>query len=907
MDRQLWESLSPLLDRALDLDPDARATFLRSLPSGDPLVTRALRDLLHEHERVLASDFLETSPVVDDFPYSLRGHRVGAYTLERALGMGGMGTVWLARRSDGRFEAWVAVKLVNLSVLDATARERFAREGSVLARLAHPHIARLFDAGITAAGQPFLVLEYVKGTRIDEYADAHRLDVRGRIELFIQVAAAVAHAHTNLVVHRDLKPSNILVTDEGQVKLLDFGIAKLLRDESLGQDLTSPTAPPLTLRYAAPEQVVDAPVSTATDVYALGVLLYELLGGCHPTIRDESDPVAQMRVLAEREPLRLSEAVRLDQSSGAGIALARNTTLDRLQRACRGDLNVIVARTLKKSPSERYATVTALADDLRRHLRNEPVSVRADSLPYRIRTFARRHRLVLAAAASVVVALIAGTAIALVEARESARQRDRALADLRLAEAKNDFIDFLLSQATPNGKPISNADLLARGEALIPKRFAGDAPLRVHMLLALADRYQDNLQLDARNRVLAQAYHDSRSIADVSLRSMATCRWASQFADRGEFARALSLIDGVLPVLSKTAEYAETESRCRVFEATIAIQNRDGARAIPAAERAVSLEEHRGGAPGRLFEPLAALASAYSVASRWEAASRAFDRAMGALESDGLGNTRTAAVVLNNWAVMLNDAGQIADGAKPAARAVEIARAADTENGPNFGMLQTYSTALAATGDYASADRILDESLAKARALNSPRRLVLVLQAAIRSACDGGERARAERLVTEAHAVLGADPSPTEYSKAVVEISAARVALADGDARQAADLSDRAVRMFTTATSTRAGLVQAEIFHARSLNANGRFSEAATAADESVHEAASRLGGLAHSSFMGQALLELAAAKRGMGDTIASRAAIEGALEHLHAAIGFTGADVQRAEALRSTVDTPSH
>ncbi|HEY1305720.1 MAG TPA: protein kinase [Vicinamibacterales bacterium] len=909
MDRQLWESLSPLLDRALDLDPDARATFLRSLPAGDPFVTRALRDLLHEHERVLASDFLETSPVVDEIPCSLRGHRVGAYTLERALGMGGMGTVWLARRSDGRFEASVAVKLVNLSVLDATARERFAREGSVLARLAHPHIAQLFDAGITAAGQPFLVLEYVKGTRIDEYADAHRLDVRGRLALFKQVADAVAHAHTNLVVHRDLKPSNILVTDEGQVKLLDFGIAKLLRDESLGQDLTSPTAPPLTLRYAAPEQVGNAPVSTATDVYALGVLLYELLGGRHPTIRDESDPVAQLRALAEREPLRLSEAVRLvaDQSSGAGIARARSTTLDRLQRACRGDLNVIVARALKKSPSERYATVTALADDLRRHLRNEPVSVRADSLPYRVRTFARRHRLGLAAAASVVVALIAGTAIALVEARESARQRDRALADLRLAEAKNDFIDFLLSQATPNGKPISNAELLARGEALIPKRFAADAPLRVHMLLALADRYQDNLQLDARNRVLAQAYNDSRSIADVSLQSMATCRWASQFADRGESARALALIDGVLPVLSTTADYAETESRCRVFEAEIAAQNRDGARAIPAAERAVSLEEHRGGAPGRLFEPLAALAGAYSVASRWEAASRAFARAMGALESDGLGNTRTAAVVLNNWAVMLSDAGQNADGAKPAARAVEIARAADTENGPNLGMLHTYGAALAATGDYASADRILDESLAKARVVNSPRRLVLVLQAAIRSACDGGERARAERLLSEAHAVLRADQSPTEYSKAVVEISAARVALADGDARQAADLSDHAVRMFTTATNTRAGLVQAEIFHARSLNANGRFNEAATAADESVHEAASRLGGLTHSSFMGQALLELAEAERGRGDTIAARATIASALEHLHAAIGFTGADVQRAEALRSTVDTPSH
>jgi len=906
MDRQLWESLSPLLDRALDLEPGAREALLRSLRSSDPTVASLLASLLGEHDRVLASDFLETSPLVAAaIPPSLDGQTVGAYTLERPLGMGGMGTVWLARRSDGRFEGRVAVKLVNLSVLDSLARDRFAREGSVLARLAHPHIARLFDAGITEAGQPYLVLEYVKGTRIDEYADIHRLDVRGRLELFIQVADAVSHAHASLVVHRDLKPSNVLVDESGQAKLLDFGIAKLLSDERAGNDRTAPTTPALTLRYAAPEQLGEAPVSTTTDVYALGVLLYELLAGCHPTIRDESDLAAQMRVLTEREALRLSDAVRLQATheSGSALIAARGTTIDRLCRACRGDLDLIVAKALKKSPGERYGSVTALADDLRRHLRNEPVTVRRDSLPYRVRKFARRHRLGLAAAASVVIALVAGTTIAVVQARESARQRDRALVDLRLAEAKNDFSDFLLSQATPNGKPISNAELLARGEALIPRRFAHDAPLRVNMLLMLADRYQDNLQFEARDRVLAQAYADSRSIADVALKSLATCRWASQFADHNDFAHALAVIDSVLPALSASADYVETESRCRVFEATIAAQNRDAARAIPAAERAVFLEEHRAGAPGRMFEPLAALAGAYSVGWKWDAGSRTFARAFAALESDGLDHTRTAAVVLNNWAVMLAEAGQVTEAAKLSGRATDTARAADSENGPNFAMLSNHGSHLGAIGDTAGANRILDESIAKGRGAGSPRRLVNVLQYAIRIACDVGDRARATSLLNEAYAVLKADRSPTEYSKAVVEVSAARTALANGDAPHAAALAEHALRMFEMATTTRAGVVQAKIFYARSLNASGNFSAAATAAEDSVGEAASRLGDLQHSSFMGQALLELAAAKQGLGDAKAARDDITRALENLSPTLGPRSSDVARAEAVRHSLD----
>ena len=225
----LWQSLSPLLDQALDLEPEARAAFVAMLRRDTPELGDAIDRLLDQHDRLSTSHFLELSPL-DDSATQLAGQTIGAYTLERPLGMGGMGTVWLAHRSDGRFEGAVAVKLVNLALLDRGGQERFAREGTLLARLAHPGIARLFDAGVTAGGQPYLVLEYVEGTPLDRYADEQRLGLRSRLGLVLQVADAVAHAHANLVVHRDLKPSNILVDGAGRVKLLDFGIATLLVD-----------------------------------------------------------------------------------------------------------------------------------------------------------------------------------------------------------------------------------------------------------------------------------------------------------------------------------------------------------------------------------------------------------------------------------------------------------------------------------------------------------------------------------------------------------------------------------------------------------------------------------------------------------------------------------------------------
>src|ERR1700728_762538 len=280
-----------------------------------------------------------------------------------------MGSVWLAERNDGRFERRVAVKFIHIALMGKGGEGRFKREGSILGRLSHPHIAELIDAGVSAAGQPYLVLEYIEGDSIDGYCDRQKLDVEARIRLFLEVLGAVAHAHANLIVHRDLKPSNVLVSKDGHVKLLDFGIAKLLEGES--QDgaataLTMDGGRVMTPEYAAPEQVTGTPVTTATDVYALGVLLYVLLTGQHPAGRNLRSTADLVKAIVDTEPTRPSDVVAPVLSNGeetATNAARRTTTPERLSRLLRGDLDTIIAKALKKNPQERYTSVTAFADD----------------------------------------------------------------------------------------------------------------------------------------------------------------------------------------------------------------------------------------------------------------------------------------------------------------------------------------------------------------------------------------------------------------------------------------------------------------------------------------------------------------------------------------------------------------
>jgi serine/threonine-protein kinase len=426
-----WNVLSPLLDELLDSDIERRMSRLAEIGRSDAGLANDLSVLLDSATAVERQAFLE-GDAVHDMPFGgLQGQVVGNYTLERPIGRGGMGTVWLARRNDGRFEGRIAVKLLNLELVDRGAA-RFQREGSILARLDHPHIARMFDAGMTAGGQPYLLLEYVEGDPIDRWCDARKLDLAARIRLMLDVADSVAEAHRHLVVHRDLKPANILVTADAQVKLLDFGIAKLLEENTAADSITALTvdgAQAVTPQYAAPEQLTGAPATTATDVHALGILLYLLLTGQHPT-GSAGSPAAMMRAIVDREPKRASDTIA-DAGLPADViharAAERSTSPAGLRRALRGDLDTIIAKALKKLPHERYASVTALADDLRRYLAHEPISARRDAITYRAAKFVRRNRVAVAAALLMLAGLSTGVYVV---------NRQRAIAEQRFEQVR---------------------------------------------------------------------------------------------------------------------------------------------------------------------------------------------------------------------------------------------------------------------------------------------------------------------------------------------------------------------------------------------------------------------------------------------------------------------------------------
>ncbi|HUL47999.1 MAG TPA: protein kinase [Steroidobacteraceae bacterium] len=420
--------MSRLLDEALPLDGPARRDWLARLPPECDDLIPVLRAALLP--AAAANSTLDTLPKFQtDRPGSratsalTAGERLGPYELIRPLGAGGMAEVWLARRADGAFEREVALKLPLHTPLRSDLDQRFAREREILASLNHPNIALLFDAGFAANGQPYLALEYVVGTPLTVYCDEHRLAIRARLELFQQVLRAVQYAHTHLVIHRDLKPSNILVTEDGQVELLDFGIAKLLSEgEAKETELTRVGGRALTPDYAAPEQIAGAPITTAADVYALGVMLYVLLTGQRPYYLKRESRAALEEAILQAEPPAPSRAVGDPQA-----AQLRASTPKKLARMLKGDLDTIALKALKKLPGERYATADAFAEDISRYLRGDVVLAQRDSIAYRVRKFAQRHWAAIAVASVLVLTLAGGLIATSYEARLAAAQRDAAL------------------------------------------------------------------------------------------------------------------------------------------------------------------------------------------------------------------------------------------------------------------------------------------------------------------------------------------------------------------------------------------------------------------------------------------------------------------------------------------------
>jgi serine/threonine-protein kinase len=496
-----WSRLEAILDAALERAPADRPAFIEEACREDPALLAEARRMTRALEP--AAGFLER-PLRDYTPDLVEGcleedlgaapalpvESIGPYRLIREVGRGGMGAVYLAERSDGQYEKQVAIKLVPPGPDAARLGRRFLAERRILASLEHPNIATLLDGGVSAQGLPYLVMEYVEGERIDAWCDRRRLTVRERLALFDSVAAAVQFAHQHLIVHRDLKPGNILVTAGGQVKLLDFGIAKLVADEPSFPDapVTATGVIVATPEYASPEQIRGEPVSTASDIYALGVLLYELLAGRRPYVVGGRSHEELARAVCEQASERPSvAAARAGAEPGAArISADRGTTPDALRRSLAGDLDTIVLAALRKEPALRYASVQSLRDDLRRHLDGFPVLARPATRRYRTAKFLRRNRGKVAAASLVALAVAGGLAGTTWQARAASRQADR-------AERVRTFLTGIFAISDPDtarGRTITARELLDRGAAQLGTGLERVPEIRAEMLGVVGTLYQ---------------------------------------------------------------------------------------------------------------------------------------------------------------------------------------------------------------------------------------------------------------------------------------------------------------------------------------------------------------------------------------------------------------------------------
>jgi len=483
-----------LFGEALDRQADERMTWLQQQCDGDPVLLAAVlrllqadaaNGLLDQQMIELAAPLVQAAPIHDADDPRL-GRHYGPYALVRVLGRGGMGTVYEARRSDGGFDQSVALKLPTRGLDDAVALRRFEQERQILVRLRHPNIAGFLDGGVSDEGQPWYALELVDGMTLDRWA-VLAPELPRRLRGFLQICGAVQHAHQNLVLHRDLKPGNILVGRDGQVKLLDFGIAKLLDDE-LGDEGTRTVQRIFSLEYAAPEQIAGATAATTGDIYSLGVVLYELLCGERPFKRG-----ATMRTMHQ---------VSVDDAVPPSRVLARRPEERRRASQLRGDLDTIVLKCLDQDPARRYASVAGLQRDVERHLDGLPIDARPDTLAYRLGKFVARHRIGTALAVTAVLALMAATLVSLQQTRIAQAERDIALAEARHQEALTEHFSAVLNRAVAAGDPLTIAQLLRwAGDPGLLGDF-GDARMQRTVALAVSDLLVQNNDYPAALKLL---------------------------------------------------------------------------------------------------------------------------------------------------------------------------------------------------------------------------------------------------------------------------------------------------------------------------------------------------------------------------------------------------------------------
>ncbi|MCG6117581.1 MAG: serine/threonine-protein kinase [Aquimonas sp.] len=690
-----FRRLEPLLDRALDLDGAERENFLRLCREIHP-------DLYPDLIKALGADGSDlprlgglAAALTEERATDRRGLKAGPWQLLEKIGRGGMGTVYLAKRADGAFDKRVAVKLLRNS--DLRFKQQLERERQVLARLEHPSIARLLDGGVMPDGQPYLVMELAEGRDLDKWAAQVAPDLDTRLRVFLAICGAVSEAHAQLIVHRDLKPSNVRVNDEGQVKLLDFGIAKLL-DAEAGRGDTRALA--LTPEYAAPEQLRGEPVSTRSDVYALGALLYQLLTGRTPHPGFDGNWAGFISRVCEEDAEPPS----------------RHDTREIPRARLRGDLDAIVQMALARDPARRYASVEALADDLRRYLDGRPVRAHAPGLGYRLRKWARRHALAAGLGGAATVALLAGLTGVLWQARITAAERDAAQLEAQRYETVMNHLGLMFRDAAAvsgDAGRLSARELLRGSAAQVEQAFADD-PATGRLVLATVGELYVYLQDFASARPLLERFLETQDGSEpASLRAQVLGDLALVDIRRGEPALGCERAEAAIALLEAqpSDQRVVLSNVLNNYGQCLRLLGRP-AESLAAYERAAALRYAVSGADSVLTAAADHnLGTAYYMQGRNAEARRQFELSLAGFERNGQGRSSHAGNTLNNLAAIAFTEGRLPAAAEYFERALSVQREVNGESAALGALSNNYGKLLTLRGELADAEALLRESL----------------------------------------------------------------------------------------------------------------------------------------------------------------------------------------------------
>jgi tetratricopeptide (TPR) repeat protein len=761
-----WKQMFELLDTALDLPPAERNTWVETLEGSYERLKPALRELLSRHAANNSDAFLRELPQftnvagIGTSSLSLPepGHQIGSYRLVRELGRGGMGSVWLAERADGVFKRTVALKLPHVTWIGGLA-ERMARERDILATLEHPNIARLYDAGVDELGRPFMAMEYVEGHSIDRYCAEHRLSIDRILPLIVQVARAVAHAHARLVVHRDLKPGNILVTADGSVRLLDFGVAKLLEQQAGEQ--TQFAARAFTPDYAAPEQISGAPIGTAADVYSLGVVSYQLLAGSLPRSASADDDV----------PL-------------ANTRVSERTHKHRLQ----GDLDAILNCALKQDPTQRYSSVDAFARDIEHHIQGRPIEARPDSAWYRFSKFVARNRVGTIGAAAVLVAIVGGASVAIWQAREAREQAARIAIErdnARRAAAREEAVRLYLTRMFRNsvaergGEPTTAKAMLDRSAERVLEQYRDDPYLAGKVVETLTDLY--SVLEDAASQVpLLEGYlKRAGPEADPVTLAIVRQKLAQAELERGNIPRAADLFKLAEDFWNTDpTRYAAQHLDGLQIKARLLRAQGDLAGSIAVNEQAI---RERIALSGVNHSETAVLYNSLGVAlmnaNRLQEATEAIQKALAIDDALGTGDEMPALVMRTNVGALSLRVGKIVEAERELKRGFEGQRAVAGDSASVAASMGQYGALKTTLGHPEQALPILEEAERMAVKFTAPASALHLLNRVYLAEAHqaAGHEQRAAEIATETLAMARKQFGPDHLYSQRVQITEAKI------------------------------------------------------------------------------------------------------------------------------------